>query len=88
MDETTGADNASWSSWFQDVAGGVIGKAADAQYVRPYDIQELRLQALGSEGYYAEGQAGVRKPATASMSTTTLMMIGGGLLLAVFLLKD
>ena len=85
--DTTAIDNASWSSWFQNVAGGVIGKAADATYVRPYDIQALRLQALGAEGYYTEGQAGTA-PAAAGMSTTTMMLLGGALLLAVVLLKD
>ena len=85
--DATEIEQSSWSSWFQNVAGGVIGKAADATYVRPYNIQELRLQALGSEGYYTEGKAGT-SAAAGGMSTTTLMLLGGGLLLAVFLLKD
>jgi hypothetical protein len=86
MDATT-QDQNSWASWFQGVAGNVIGKAADATYVRPYDIQALRLQALGSEGYYTEGQPGTA-PAAQGMTSTTVLMLGGALLLAVVLLKD
>jgi hypothetical protein len=85
MDEL---ENSNWASWFQGVAGNVIGKAADAQYVRPYDIQALKLQALGSTGYYNEGQAGTSATAANGMSTTTVMLLGGALLLAVVLLKD
>jgi hypothetical protein len=80
-------ENSSWSSWFQSTLGGVVSKAADAQYVRPYDIQTLKLQSLGSNGYYTEGQVGTVK-ATGSMNTTTMLMLGGALLLAVVLLKD
>jgi hypothetical protein len=80
-------ENGNWASWFQGVAGNVIGKAADAQYVRPYDIQALKLQALGSTGYYNEGQAGTSAQASAGISGTTMLMIGGALL-AVVLLKD
>lgn len=86
--DTTAIDNAGWASWFQNVAGGVIGKAADAQYVRPYDIQALRLQALGTEGYYQEGQAGTSPAAAGGINTGTLMLLGGAVLLAVVLLKD
>lgn len=86
--DATDIEQSSWSSWFQNVAGGVIGKAADATYVRPYDIQALRLQALGDQGYYTEGKAGTSNTAGA-MTTSTMLMIGGGaLLLAFVLLKD
>ena len=81
-------DNASWSNWLQGVVGGVVSKAADAQYVRPYDVQTMRLQQLGTEGYYNEGKTGNSAAKAAGMSVTTMALLGGGLLLAVFLLKD
>lgn len=87
MDEfNTGG--ASWSSWFQGVASGVVDKAAQAAYVRPYDIAELEIKALGQQGYYTEGKAGTQPTATSGGITPTMLMLGGAALLAVFLLKD
>lgn len=88
MDETLNTGGSSWESWFQNVAGGLIDKAGDAQYVRPYDIQEMRLQALGDLGLYSEGQAGAYRQQAAGMTTGTMLMIGGVILAAVFMLKD
>lgn len=80
----TGSSN--WADWFQGVAGSVIGKAADAQYVKPYDVQSLRLQALGNGGYYTEGMPGTRLTGT-GLSSGTLLLIGAALV-AVLVLKD
>jgi hypothetical protein len=76
-----------WSTWFQDVAGSVIDKAATAKYQQPYEIDRLRLQALGQNGYYTEGQPGARA-ATGGMNPGTLLLIGGGLLVAFLVMKD
>lgn len=79
----------SWAGWFQGVAGAVASKAADAAYVRPYDIAELEIKALGSQGYYTEGQAGTRPTASGMGGVSpTVLLLGGAALLAVFLLKD
>lgn len=89
MDETstlnTGGSN--WADWFQGVAGGVISKAADAEFVRPYDVQSMQLQALGSRGYYTEGMAGQRSIAGLGISPGVLLLAGAALV-AVLLLKD
>lgn len=79
--DTSGSD---WASWFQNVAGSVIGKAADAQYVKPYDVQSLRLQQLGAGGYYVEGRPG----AINSGMPTGLLLLAGVALVAVLILKD
>lgn len=86
MDETNGS---AWESWIQGVAGNVIGKAADAKYSQNYELQRLRLQALGDMGYYAEGQPGViRQSGTvAGIPTGTLLLIGGAVLVFM-LMKD
>jgi hypothetical protein len=81
-----------WSDWFQNVAGGVIDKAAAAKYTQPYEIDKLRLQALGQVGYYEEGQAGTAataaQPGLFGMSQgATVLLIGGAVLLFV-LSKD
>lgn len=87
MDETT-SSGSSWESWIQGVAGKVIGSAADAKYSQPYEIERLRLQALGDMGYYNEGQAGTIRPGTiAGISTGTLLLIGG-IALVFVLMKD
>lgn len=79
----------SWEDWIQDVGKTVIGAAADAKYTQPYEVQKLRLQALGEAGIYDEGQAGAYRQAggIAGMSPSTLLLIGGAVLLVV-LLKD
>lgn len=79
----------SWSSFFQKVGLDVATKAANAAYVRPYDIAELEIKALGSTGYYTEGQAGTRNTAAGMGGISpTVLVLGGVALLAVFLLKD
>lgn len=85
-DTTTNAGG--WESWFQNVAGSVINKAADAQYSQDYELQRLRLQALGETGFYTEGQTGtVRTAKVAGISPTTLLLIGGAVVLFMFM-KD
>jgi hypothetical protein len=88
MDETT-FGGSTWESWIQGVAGNVIGKAADAQYSNDYELQRLRLQALGQMGYYQEGQPGVIRTTgtVAGFPTSTLLLIGGAVLVFM-MLKD
>lgn len=79
-----------WSTWFQDVAGSVIDKAATAKYQQPYEIDRLRLQALGEMGFYQEGQPGTVRPGggnVAGIAPSTLLLIGGALVVFM-LLKD
>lgn len=86
MDFTSGD---SWAGWFQNVAGAVASKAADAAYVRPYDIAELEIKALGSQGYYTEGQAGTRATASGMGGISPgLLLLGGAALVAVLILRD
>jgi hypothetical protein len=87
MDETS--SGSAWETWFQGVAGSVINKAADAKYTQNYEIERLRLEALGDMGYYAEGQPGtIRQTGTvAGIPTGTLLLIGAAVV-AVMLLKD
>lgn len=80
-----------WESWIQNVGGGVIDKWATATYQQPYEVQKLRIQALGEQGYYTEGQPGAAQATTQrggfSLSPGTLLLIGGAVL-AVVMLKD
>lgn len=79
---------AEWSEWFQDVGKTVISAAADARYTQPYEIDKMRLQALGELGIYNEGQAGTQRPAEQglTLSPTVLLLAFG--VLAVMMLKD
>lgn len=77
-----------WEEWFQNVAGSVIKDASQAKFQQPYEIQKLRLQALGDLGLYNEGQPQTVAPAAPfGMSQGMLLLIGLGVL-AVFALKD
>lgn len=83
--------NSNWESWIQGVAGNVIGKAADKTYSQDYELQRLRLQALGDYGYYTEGQPGTIRPMrpgmVAGIPTGTLLLIGAAVV-AFVLLRD
>ncbi len=60
---------ATWEEWAQNVGGNVINSAVSAKYQQPYDIQKLRLQALGEVGIYDEGQP-IAKSHTAGTNPT------------------
>jgi hypothetical protein len=79
-------DGMSWSDWTQSVLGGVIDKYSAAKWVQPYTTEQMRLQALGENGYYQEGQ---RQPVaqTSMMNSTTMLLIGGALLAVVLLTR-
>jgi hypothetical protein len=79
-----------WGDWFQGVAGSVIDRAAQAKYVQPYEIDKLRLQALGDMGYYTEGApvTGAQQgTAVVGISPPMIMMMAAGLVL-VMMMKD
>ena len=77
-----------WEQWIQTVAGGVISVASAAKFTQPYEIDKLRLQALGSLGVYTEGQPQAVAPAGLfGMSQGALLLIGVAVV-AVFALRD
>lgn len=78
-----------WEEWFQNVAGSVIKDASQAKFQQPYEIQKLRLQALGDLGLYTEGTPQtVAQPGMFGMSQGMLLMLGLGAVLVVFAMKD
>lgn len=79
---------ATWEEWIQGVGQTVVeGYAAQqsASQTQNYELQKLKIEALGQAGLYTEGQAGVR-PATAS--GTTALMIAAAVLLGFMMMKD
>ena len=77
-----------WEEWFQKVGAQVIGDASAAKFTQPYELQKLRLQALGDLGLYTEGQPQQVAPAGLfGMSQGTVLLIGA-VLVAVFVLRD
>ncbi len=90
MDETT-TGGGDWSGWVQSVLGGVVDKAATAQWVQPYDTERMKLQALGQMGYgyYTEGQRqALGQPGTvAGINTGVLLLLGGVVVVAMLLKK-
>lgn len=86
MDSTTDSGSSGWETWIQNVSAKVIGSASDAAYVQPYEIQKLRLTALGSTGaYYAEGQ-----PTHGAVGgiPPSMLLLGVVAVVAVLMLKD
>lgn len=78
-----------WGSWLQGVAGGLIDKWGTAEYVQPYNLQAMRLQALGQLGMYEEGQTGrIMQAGAVPQINGTWLIAGGVILAAVLLLKD
>lgn len=82
---------ANFTDWLQSTASDVIEKAADAQYVQPFELKQAQLSAQQNQQgqTYIPGQAGVKPAATAGFKLTPMMMIGGAVLLvgAVLLMR-
>lgn len=79
---------AEWSDWVQDVGKSVIDKVTDNRYVQPYEIDKMRLQALGDLGIYTEGQAGAKPVQQQGLTLSpTVLLLGFGVL-AVMMLED
>lgn len=78
---------ASWEEWVQDVGGSVIDKYSDAAYSQPYEIQRLKIEALGDAGYYTEGQPGVKASGTVGGISQGMLLLAGAALVALLLLK-
>lgn len=88
MDETN-QNGSSWETWFQNVASGVADKYASATWVQPFELQKMRIQALGETGYYQEGNpSGPAQNGTIAGISPGVLLLGGAALLAVLLLKD
>lgn len=84
-DSTAASASSDWGKWFQDVGGGLIGAWSQATYQQPYEIQKLKIQALGEKGYYLEGKPSYT---AAPGGISPMVLIGGGLLLVVLVLSN
>lgn len=82
MDQFDNTDT-DWGKWLQGLGTTVIGAYTSAQYVQPYEIQKMQIQALGDKGYYTEGKPGVSLPP--SGISPLMVMAGAGLLLVAVL---
>lgn len=78
---------ASWDEWIQDVAGTVIKTKAQADYIAPYEIQRMRLQAYGDVGMYDEGYRGVGGQVLPGGQVSPVLIVGALLVVAVLVLK-
>lgn len=81
-----------FQDWMQQVAGSVIETKMQAQYVQPFEIEKMKLQAYGPYGQpYLEGIAnsapGQVLAAQIVPGVPNWVLIGGAVL-AVVLLGD
>lgn len=75
-------NSASFQDWAQEQAGKLLDLWGQAQVTQPYEIEKLRLRALGDGGYYEEGKAGTSKPASSGGNMLPLL-VGGVILLLI-----
>lgn len=77
-----------WGQWVQQQAGGLLDAYTYKRQVEAY-TDAMRLQALGEQGYYVEGQRGAVSPvpgrAVAGIPSEVLL-IGGVVLVAALVL--
>jgi hypothetical protein len=76
-----------WGDWAQQVSGSLINKYADNQWVQPYELQRMQLQALGQMGYYQEGQASIGINRNGLNISPTLLLLGA-VVMVVMMTRD
>ena len=91
MGETSTTDGQTvtnlWSEslkWAQGIGSSVIGGWASSTYQQPFELEKLKIQALGDKGYYTEGQASAPQKAA---GLSPLVLIGGLVVLVLLLNK-
>lgn len=78
---------ATWTETIQDWGSTVLQGVVDKEYRQEFELDRMKIQALGDMGYYDEGQAGAYMRAPGAGVSPGLLLLGGAVLL-VFLLKD
>lgn len=79
------AASAGWESFFQGLASTVVGGYAQTQN-NAFELEKAKINYLGQNGYYAEGQP-TRNGSVGGINSGTLLLIAAAL--AVYLLvKD
>jgi hypothetical protein len=77
-----------WASWVQDIGKKYANSAIDARYNQQFELDKMKLQALGPlGGFYTEGQAG-RPGQVAVNGIPTSWLLIGGLVAVVLLVGD
>lgn len=79
---------ATWEEVAQDWGGRMVDAAIALKVTQPYEIDKLRLQALGEGGYYSEGQPGVSNNGSAPLVIPSGLVILGAVVVLFFVLKD
>lgn len=79
-----------WQTTIGQWGTQLVDRWSAAEWVQPYEVDKLRLQALGQAGYYTEGQPGTRAPAPPAGLTITpnMLLLGGALVLVVMMARD
>lgn len=79
-----------WEETIQSWGSALLNGAVDREFYQDYNLQRLRLEALGTTGYYTEGQPGRTAPTTPAVTAggVSPVLLVGGLVLLVLLMKD
>ena len=77
-----------WQTTVQQWGGLLVDRWSAAEYVQPFEVQKLQLQALGQTGYYTEGQPGTQPAPQGFNITPGMVLLIGGAVLAVMMLRD
>lgn len=80
-----------WQTTIQDWGGTLIDRWSAAEWVQPYEVQRLHLQALGTAGMYQEGQPNMRHTGGANRGLTItpdFLLLGGAVAIVFLLMRD
>jgi hypothetical protein len=76
----------SWEESLQSWGSTIIDKWSSKEFTQDYELQRLRLQALGQTGLYTEGQPVANLQNTVN-AMGPMLVIGGVVLVAFLLLR-
>lgn len=83
MSEASDFDTSSFQEFAQEQAGKLLDLWGRAQWEQPYQIESLRLKALGEGGYYEEGKPGTTTAKAPKDNGLALLLVGAVVVLLI-----
>lgn len=79
MDSLDATGGMNWGAWAAGIGDKLITAAIDAEVRNPQELEKLKIERLGTLGYYTEGALGTGA-ATVAGVPVGLLLIGGAAL--------
>jgi len=80
-----------WQTTIQDWGGTLIDRWSAAEWVQPYEVQRLHLQALGTAGMYQEGQPNMTRTGAQNQGLTitpNMLLLAGAVAIVLLIMRD